>query len=119
VVFFCKKVTIRPRFIARDIHKMPRKKIILISILLMTAPHVNADIDAEKEKLALIVHELETITPLIAEAEILANKNDRIQLQYEWLARDIECIKSGIQAHINAPRTHPRNFPPIDRNYRR
>ena len=98
---------------------MPRKKIILISILLMTTPHVNADIDAEKAKLALIIHELETITPLIAEAETLVNKGDRIQFQYEWLARDIERIKSGIQAHINAPRIHPRNFPPIDSNYRR
>ena len=97
---------------------MPRKKIILIGLLLMAASNVNADIDAEKAKLALIVHELETLPPLIEEAEALADKNDRIQFQYEWLSRDIEHIKSAIQEHINAPRIQARSFPPIDSNYR-
>lgn len=97
---------------------MPRKKIIFISLLLMTASNVNADIDAEKAKLALIVHELETLPSLIDEAEALADKNERIQFQYEWLSRDIEHIKSAIQEHINAPRIQPRSFTPIDSNYR-
>ena len=97
---------------------MPRNTIILIGLLFMTASHVHADIDAEKAKLALIVHELETLPPLVEEAEALADKNDRIQFQYEWLSRDIEHIKSAIQEHINAPRIQARSFPPIDSNYR-
>lgn len=97
---------------------MPRNKIILISLLLTAASHVHADMDAEKAKLALIVHELETLPSLIEEAEALADKNDRIQFQYEWLSRDIEHIKSAIQEHINAPRIQARKFPPIDHKYR-
>jgi len=98
---------------------MTRKKIALISLLLMTAAtNVNADIDAEKAKLAMIIHELEAITPLIEDAETLADKSDRIQFQYEWLLRDISNIKSAIQEHIDTPRIQPRNFPPIDNKYR-
>ena len=97
---------------------MIRKEIALISLLLIAATNVNADIDAEKAKLAMIIHELEAITPLIKDAETLADKNDRIQFQYEWLSRDISNIKSAIEEHIDTPRIQPRNFPPIDNKYR-
>jgi len=97
---------------------MTSKKMILISLMFMTTVNVNAGSEAEKAKLALIIHELETITPLLEEAEALASKSDRIQFQYEWLLRDIEHIKSAIQEHINAPRIQARSFPPLDSNYR-
>jgi RAQPRD family integrative conjugative element protein len=43
----------------------------------------------------------------------------RIQFRYDWLRQDLERIKSGIQSHINAPRSQPRAYPSLRGDYRR
>ncbi len=96
------------------------KKILFIHILfLITVPFVQADPEGENAKLALIIHELHALTPLVQEAEALANKDSRIQFQYDWLSLDLERIKSAILEHITAPRVQPRSFPPLKGDYRR
>jgi len=78
-----------------------------------------ADADGEREALARITHELEAIQPVITEAESQANPNARVRFQYDWLRQDLDRIRLGIQAHINAPRSEPRSFPPLRGDYRR
>lgn len=78
-----------------------------------------ADDDGERAALARISHELQAIEPLIAEAALQANPDTRVQFQYDWLRQDIERIRLGIQAHIDAPRSEPRSFPPLRGDYRR
>jgi len=78
-----------------------------------------ADADGEREALARITHELEAIQPLITEATSQANPDARIRFQYDWLRQDLIKIQNGIQAHINAPRSEPRTFPPLRGDYRR
>ena len=82
-------------------------------------PFASADADGEREVLARIGHELQSIEPLIREAESQANPDSRIRFRYDWLRQDLSRIRQGIQAHIDAPRAEPRTFPPLRGDYRR
>ena len=77
-----------------------------------------ADADAEREALARLIHELDALAPLIERAESQASPDARIRFRYDWLRQDLDRIQSGIQAHIDAPRTEPRPFPPLRGDYR-
>ena len=90
----------------------------LLAILLPVQFAV-ADADGERESLAQIIHELETIERLITEAASQANPDARIRFQYDWLRQDLIKIQNGVQAHIDAPRSEPRTFPPLRGDYRR
>ena len=95
---------------------------LLVSGLLATALPLHfavADADGERESLARITHELEAIQPLITEAASQANPDARIRFQYDWLRQDLIKIQNGVQAHIDAPRSEPRTFPPLRGDYRR
>lgn len=80
---------------------------------------VQADVSAERAALASLLHELQVLETLIANAEAQREKDTRIQFRYDWLRQDIDRIKTGLRAHINAPRIEPRNFPPLRGDYRR
>ena len=79
----------------------------------------NADADGEREVLARIDHEIETIQPLINQAESQANPDSRIRFKYDWLRQDLDRIQRGIQEHIDTPRAEPRTFSPLRGYYRR
>ena len=83
------------------------------------ASSVLADADAERESLARLIHELETIEPLIRSAESQANPDARIRFRYDWLRQDLARARAGVQEHIDAPRAEPRTFPPLRGDYRR
>jgi RAQPRD family integrative conjugative element protein len=78
-----------------------------------------ADADGEQAALARIHHELQAIEPLIAKAASQAKPDARIRFQYDWLRQDLDRIRQGILAHIDAPRSEPRTFPPPRGDYRR
>ena len=80
---------------------------------------VFADADAERAVLARLDHELQSIEPLLREAESQANPDARIRFRYDWLRQDLRRVRQGIQAHIEAPRAEPRTFPPLRGDYRR
>ena len=91
----------------------------LIPFLFLGFPGwVAADTVAERTALAKIVHELDAIDPLIQQARSQADLDARIQFQYDWLALDIQRIRSGIEEHLLAPQTQPRHFPPLKGDYR-
>ena len=95
---------------------------LLVSGLLATALPLHfavADADGEQAALARIHHELQAIDPLITEAASQANPDARIRFQYDWLRQDLITIQQGLQAHIDAPRSEPRTFPPLRGDYRR
>ncbi len=78
-----------------------------------------ADAGAEHEALAKIIHELNTLEPLIKQAQANAEQDARIRFRYDWLRQDLKQIKDGIQSHIDSPRAQPRSFPPLRGDYRR
>jgi len=91
---------------------------VLLGILLPLHQAV-ADADGERETLARITHELETLEPLIGEAASQANSDARIRFKYEWLRQDLAKIQQGLREHMDAPRSEPRTFPPLRGDYRR
>jgi RAQPRD family integrative conjugative element protein len=89
------------------------------SFIALQAGGVLADADAERDALARLVHELESLEPLIVEASQAADPDARIRFQYDWLRHDLETVRHGIEAHIDAPRTEPRPLAPLRGDYRR
>jgi RAQPRD family integrative conjugative element protein len=77
-----------------------------------------ADNDGENASLVRLIHELEALRPLVKEAQDQALVESRIRLNYTWLRRDLERVKSGIQDYIETPSTEPRTFEPLQGDYR-
>ena len=98
------------------ITQVPAAVIIIASLILNPA---FADADAEREALARVVHELDTLEPLIRTAESQANPDARVRFRYDWLRQDLARLRLGVQEHIDAPRAEPRTFPPLRGDYRR
>ncbi len=86
---------------------------------LAITPAAFADADAEREALVKIIHELNTLEPLIKHTAANAEQDSRIRFSYNWLRQDLKQIKDGIQSHIDSPRAQPRSFPPLRGDYRR
>ncbi len=90
-----------------------------VFVLGLASPLAYADADAERESLARIIHELEVLEPLLVEAKAAADPDARIRFRYDWLKKDLERIRQGIQQHIDAPRAEPRAMAPLRGDYRR
>lgn len=75
--------------------------------------------DEERAALARLMQELRLLEPLIDEAERVADRDARVQLQYSWLRSDLRKIYNGILDHLEAPRSGPRDVPPLRGDYRR
>ncbi len=91
----------------------------LLLCLAQTPVLAQADVDAEREALARLAHELAVLAPLVREAEVQADQDARIRFQYDWLRQDLARVRMGIQEHINAPRAEPRTVEPLRGDYRR
>ena len=85
----------------------------------LQSPSAFADADAEREALARIIHELELLEPLLVEAKAAGDPDARIHFRYDWLKKDLERVRQGIQEHIDAPRAEPRSVAPLRGDYRR
>lgn len=99
-----------------------RSKVPLLVALLgfaVTTTQAFADTDGEREALVRLAHEIEALAPLVAKAEAQAEPDARIRFRYEWLRQDLERVRAGIQAHIDAPRAEPRKVEPLRGDYRR
>tara|TARA_R110002094_G_scaffold104223_2_gene103581 strand:- start:1763 stop:2065 length:303 start_codon:yes stop_codon:yes gene_type:complete len=86
--------------------------------LAIIAPGSLADVDGERAMLARLLHELALLETLVASSEAKADPDTRIRFQYDWLRQDLERVRAGIQAHLDAPRNEPRLVPPLRGDYR-
>ncbi|MBK5944838.1 RAQPRD family integrative conjugative element protein [Halorhodospira halophila] len=76
--------------------------------------------NGERDALARLAYELEALEPLIEEAEAQSDPDARVEFRYDWLRRDLERVRHGIQEHIEAPRQpQPRQIDPLQGDYRR
>lgn len=75
------------------------KNIVYITtvFLLFSTFQCYADTDIENEDLARIVRMLNSLTPLINEAEHQSDPNNRVSFNYDELRLDLNKIKQGIQ----------------------
>lgn len=90
-----------------------------VSLIALQGAGVLADANSERDALARLVHELESLEPLIVEASRAADPDARIRFQYDWLRDDLETVRRGIEAHIDALRAEPRPMEPLRGDYRR
>lgn len=86
--------------------------------LTFIVPASLADADAERAMLARLLQEITLLEPLITRSEAEADPDARIRFQYDWLRQDLERVRAGIQAHLDAPRNEPRRVPPLRGDYR-
>jgi RAQPRD family integrative conjugative element protein len=91
----------------------------LVLGLALPAGQAVGEADGEREALARLAHEIDALAPLVATAEAQADPDARIHFRYDWLRRDLARVRSGIQAHIDAPRAEPRKVEPLRGDYRR
>lgn len=87
--------------------------------LAASLPAAFADTDAEREALARLAHEIETLEPLVRQAESQAEPDARVRFRYDWLRQDLARVRQGIEEHLSAPRSEPRSFRPLRGDYRR
>ena len=95
------------------------KALALMVMFLVLGNVALADVEAERESLARLIHEIEALEPIVNAAESQANPDARIRFRYDWLRQDLARVRLGIQEHIDAPRAEPRTFPPLRGDYRR
>ena len=88
-------------------------------LIVLQGAGVLAGADAERNALGRLVHELESLEPLIVEASRAADPDARIRFQYDWLRDDLETVRRGIEAHIDAAATKPHAVAPLRGDYRR
>lgn len=79
---------------------------------------VLADPEGERAALARLIHELDALAPIIAEAQAQADPDATIRLEYAWLVDDLLRIRLGIREQLSATREQPRTFPPLKGDYR-
>ncbi|MYF38881.1 MAG: conjugal transfer protein [Gammaproteobacteria bacterium] len=100
---------------------MRHTRIILLALSVLTMEgfsFYSADVDAEHAALAQIVTELKELNKLIDRAEREADPTARITFQYDWLRRDLKLVRRGIQDHFDTPSSEPREFEPLQGDYR-
>lgn len=76
-----------------------------------------ADDDSERESLARITYEIQRLQQMVAEASKEAPSSPRVRFRYDWLQRDLDAMRQGIEAHTDAPR-QPRTVTPLRGDYR-
>jgi RAQPRD family integrative conjugative element protein len=76
--------------------------------------------DLEREKLARIAGELKVVEQMVDQAQQSAQSyqpTGQVRFRYDWLDRDLQMIREGIEQQIDAPR-QPRPVPPLRGDYR-
>lgn len=79
--------------------------------------NVYADTELENAALSRVITVLNSLTPLIQEAERQQDKSTRVQFQYAALQADINKIKAGIAEKLQTQTIEPRMVAPVDGDY--
>lgn len=87
----------------------------LLAILFANISH--ADTELENASLARIITVLNSLTPLIQEAQRQQDKSARVQFQYSTLQSDINKIKAGIAEKLQTQTIEPRTVAPVQGDY--
>jgi RAQPRD family integrative conjugative element protein len=88
-----------------------------LALGVLQMPSISADTDLENTDLARIVNVLNSLNPLIDEAERQQDKNARVIFQYDALRSDLNKIKVGIAQKLQTTSIEPREVVSIDGDY--
>jgi RAQPRD family integrative conjugative element protein len=90
---------------------------VLIAAGLAASAATRADEDAERENLARIANEIARLEMMVKEATTSAPTGQRVKFRYDWLQRDLQLVREGVEQHVDAPR-QPRPVAPLRGDYR-
>ncbi len=91
--------------------------VLLILTVLIPLSIVHADTETENIELIRIINILNSVSPLIDEAQRQQDKSARVQFEYEALRSDLNKIKAGIQEKLRTPNIEPRTVIPLQGDY--
>lgn len=98
---------------------MPRYLILICLSLCSLVFADSPDSDNERARLAGIAKELSLVERLSYEAEAKVDGSARTKFNYDALRSDINSMRTGIEEHVQAPRTEPRRVAPLLGDYRK
>lgn len=75
------------------------------------------DDDSERENLARIANEITRLQAQVSAAAQDAPTGQRVKFRYDWLQRDLQMLREGVEHHADAAR-QPRPVPPLRGDYR-
>jgi RAQPRD family integrative conjugative element protein len=78
-----------------------------------------ADAESESQTLARVLHKIDQLEPLLAEAEAAADPDARVHFRYDWLKNDLARIRAGIEEHVDALEAITLPVIPLRGDYRR
>ena len=91
--------------------------IMLAFVLVLAAATMHAERDEERAALTRLLAEIERLEPLIARAESGSDDRDRVRFRYDWLRRDLDEVKRGVEAFLKDAEFTPRSFEPLQGAY--
>ena len=94
-----------------------RSKVGLIAVLVLIALSLQADSPTEREFLTQVSQEIAQLDSLIKRAERARNPNERLQFRYDWLRKDLQSVREGIESYISEYHLTPRSFPALKGEY--
>lgn len=106
--------------LTRTVHQLRAASALAVfAVLVAAAPAARAnDDDTEREALARISYELARVQQMVAEASKRAPQGQRVRFRYDWLTRDLDLLRQGVEDHADAAR-QPRPVTPLRGDYRR
>ena len=81
------------------------------------AVRVIGDDDIERERLATIAAEIAHLQALVQRSADGAPAGQRVRFRYDWLVRDLQLVREGVEQHADAQR-QPRPVPALRGDYR-
>jgi len=77
----------------------------------------DGDDDSARENQARIAHENARLQAKVSAAAKDAPTGQRVKFRYDWLQRDLQMLREGVEHHADAAR-QPRPVPPLRGDYR-
>lgn len=92
--------------------------ILLVTLITGSAIYLQSSTDSERDALTHLLNEIVSLNDLIDRAEKESVSTERIRFRYDWLRRDLKLVRRGIEDHLDASTSYPRNFEPLQGDYR-
>ena len=93
--------------------------IYLLSFLLCHDATAGELLSGEQQALLKVERHLADLELLIEAAEQSADPDARVQFRYDWLRRDVDKIRNGVQAHVQRPQAEKLVNAAIGGDYQR
>lgn len=93
------------------------RRVSLVIFLLSFIPASYADQDSERERLSLLVMQLDRINQEVVDMSKAAPLGSKVVFNYEIFREDLAKIRNGIADYVDGSLMYPRTIAPVVGNY--